>query len=62
MPMPTYINERPVKTGCWTEREDDLLAEWQSKYGNRLATVSSLMEVLEDLASLCDREHGACNT
>ena len=35
MPMPTYVNERLVKTGCWTEREDDLLAEWQSKYGNR---------------------------
>lgn len=35
MPMPTYVNERPVKTGCWTEREDELLAEWQGKYGNR---------------------------
>lgn len=33
--MPTYINERPVKTGCWTDREDELLAEWQGKYGNR---------------------------
>lgn len=37
MPMPTYVNERPVKTGCWTEREDELLAEWQGKYGNRSA-------------------------
>ena len=37
MPMPTYVNERPVKTGCWTEREDELLAEWQGKYGNRFA-------------------------
>lgn len=35
MPMPSYVNERPVKTGCWTEREDELLAEWQGKYGNR---------------------------
>ena len=33
--MPTYINERPVKTGCWTDREDELLAEWQGRYGNR---------------------------
>ena len=33
--MPAYINQRPVKTGCWTDREDELLAEWQGKYGNR---------------------------
>lgn len=35
MPMPTHINGRPVKTGSWLQEEDDLLAEWQSKLGNR---------------------------
>ncbi|DBB07177.1 TPA: hypothetical protein ACH3X1_011744 [Trebouxia sp. C0004] len=40
MPMPTYVNERPVKTGCWTEREDELLAEWQGRYGNRWCMVA----------------------
>ncbi len=37
MPMPTHINGRPVKTGSWTPEEDDLLAEWQAKVGNRSA-------------------------
>jgi hypothetical protein len=33
--MPTHINGRPVKTGSWTPDEDELLAEWQAKLGNR---------------------------
>ena len=36
--MPTHINGRPVKTGSWLQEEDDLLAEWQAKLGNRSAT------------------------
>lgn len=35
--MPTHINGRPVKTGSWLQEEDDLLAEWQAKLGNRSA-------------------------
>jgi hypothetical protein len=38
--MPTHINGRPVKTGSWLQEEDDLLAEWQSKLGNRQAALS----------------------
>ena len=35
--MPTHVNGRPVKTGAWTQEEDDLLAQWQAELGNRCA-------------------------
>ena len=35
MPMPTHVNGRPVKTGAWTQEEDDVLALWQGELGNR---------------------------
>ena len=49
--MPTYINERPVKTGCWTDREDELLAEWQGKYGNRYVPLSTYCCALPSLGT-----------
>lgn len=33
--MPKYVNGKAVKTGSWTPEEDNLLAEWQAKLGNR---------------------------
>ncbi len=39
MPMPTMVNGRPVRTGSWEPAEDQALAEWQAKLGNRCALV-----------------------
>ena len=67
MPMPTYVNERPVKTGCWTEREDELLAEWQGKYGNRFAHATCLLKLwalpmysIHTALPLCQAQYARC--
>ena len=54
--MPTYINERPVKTGCWTDREDELLAEWQGKYGNRYVVPGTLHCCARAVTQLCSQQ------
>lgn len=52
--MPPYVNERPVKTGCWTDREDELLAEWQGKYGNRYVPCPAMLgQQHSSAASMC---------
>ena len=39
--MPVSVG-RHTKTGSWTAGEDDLLAEWQSKVGNKYVPLFSL--------------------
>ena len=35
MPMPDTVNGLPLKPGSWESHEDDLLATFQLKLGNR---------------------------
>eukprot|EP00891_Asterochloris_glomerata_P009442 jgi/Astpho2/9442/Aster-01702 len=40
MPMPQTVNGKPVRQGCWTAEEDELLSKWQSVMGNKWSSVA----------------------